>query len=200
MLPILLYTLTRSGVIDEVATQPDSPRSSTKPGAGAMPTSRSSLTILTLAGLATVYAHSGSISVIALGLSHAILQVLALHLIERARGAAHHLQNGDSVIYSANGLLAQPVKPIGSSENQWMSILRDVSAASALTASVAAVSLESLRFGGLGYYGLLGQVMGQHWVFGQGILSVIFAFGTVLVHVILFGALLLMVRSFLCSP
>lgn len=185
-------------MIDEPSSQPDSPRSPTKPGATTTTHgSKSSLAILTLAGIVTVYAHSGSISVVALGLSNAILQVLAFHLVERARGAAHHLQNGDSVIYSANGLLTQPVKPQGSSTAQWMSLLRDVSAAAALTTGLAAASLESRRFGGLGYYGILGQIMGQHWVFGQGALSVLFGIVTLLVHIVLFGALVLMVS--LCS-
>lgn len=195
LLPLLIFLSTSGGILEETNTQDEAPSSPVKDRhtpstSGSKPT----LLLLTVSGVVAVYAHLGSISAVALGLSYAVLQVLAFHLVERARAAAqHHVPNGGSVIYSASGLLTQPTKPPISSEEQWLSLIRDVSTAGALATGVAALTLESLRFGGLAYYGLLGQAMGDHWVFGQGVLSLVYALGTIIVHMAMYGALLLTV-------
>lgn len=137
--------------------------------------------------MAALYVSTGSISVSALGLSHAVLQVLAYQLIERAGGAG---EQGDDI----DGLLTQTT---ASASAQWLPVLRDVATAATAMTIIAAIFLESSHFGGLQYYGLLGQAMGDHWIFGQAILTVFYALGTVLVHMALFGALVLMVS---CTP
>lgn len=154
--------------------------------------------VLTISGLIAVYAHSGSITVIALGLSYAILEATAFRLVERAQGVAkHQLQNGESVIYSARGLLSQPSKSALPPQEQWVALARDVSAAASILTGFAALSLESLRFGGISYYGLIDQALGENWVAGQGFLSIPYALGIVLVHMVKSGSLLLMVRKWI---
>lgn len=199
LLPLLIFLSTSGGIFEETSPQDEAPASPVKDRhTSSTSGSKSTLLLLTVSGVVAVYAHLGSISAVALGLSYAVLQVLAFHLVERARAAAqHHVPNGGSVIYSASGLLTQPTKPPVSSEEQWLSLIRDVSTGGALTTGVAALTLESLRFGGLAYYGLLGQAMGDHWVFGQGVLSLVYALGTIIVHMAMYGALLLTV-SFAC--
>lgn len=202
MLPLLLYAFMKSGIFDESDTRPDSPGASpTKPThTSSSYGSRTDLIIATLCGLVAAYSHSGSISVVALGLSHAILEVFAFNLIERANGASQHqLQNGGSVIYSASGLLTQPAKPTESSKEPRVSMIRDVSAAGTLATATATMVLESRRFGGLAYNSFVGHAVGGEWMYGQGILSVVYGVGIVIVHMVMFGALLMMVsRAFAC--
>ncbi|KAF2159278.1 glycosyltransferase family 90 protein [Zasmidium cellare ATCC 36951] len=73
-------------------------------------------------------------------------------------------------------------------------MVRDVSVAGGIATSAAALVLESRRFGGLAYYGLVDQAMGAGWEFGQGILSIVYGGGIVIVHMVLFGALLMMIQ------
>lgn len=162
-------------------SRPTTAQSSHAPG--------SSIAVLTICGVAALHASTGSISVTALGLSHAVLQVVSFQLIERAGGAGQH---GDDV----DGLLSQIAT--SSDGDKWISVLRDVATAATATTVVAAIFLESSHFGGLQYYGLLGQAMGDHWIFGQAVLTVFYALGTVLVHMALFGALVFMVSRASC--
>ncbi|KXT11496.1 hypothetical protein AC579_2418 [Pseudocercospora musae] len=203
LLPALIYTLVRGAVLESHFPEPSSPTpaSPTKPSAVTVPyASRLTLFVFTTSALVAVYSHAGSVTAIALGLSYAVLEVLAYHLIARAHGASPPPgQRGGSVIYSANGLLAQPSGPSLSDEERCMSTLRHVSAAGALTTGLAALTLESVKFGGLAYYGLLGQAMGSHWVFGQSIVSVLYAIATVLMHIVMYGALILMVSCIFLS-
>ncbi|KAK4634189.1 Beta-1,2-xylosyltransferase 1 [Fulvia fulva] len=196
LIPLLIFLSTKAGILEHAQPASSSPPSSpTKPGsvrACHELVSKRTLAIITGSGLVAVYTHSGSISVIALGLSYAVVQALALHLVEGARYQSHDV---GGVIYSANGLLTQPVMPLASAANQWMSLLRDVSASAGATLGVAALTLENLRFGGLAYWGLMGKIMGDHWVFGQSIISVVHALGTVMIQVVMFAALLLMVND-----
>ncbi|KXT00272.1 hypothetical protein AC578_1213 [Pseudocercospora eumusae] len=198
LLPALIYTLVQSAVLESPATEPSSPTraSPTKPCAVTVPyASRLTLFVFTTSGLMAVYSHAGSVTAIALGFSYAVLEVLAYHLIARAHETSPSSgQRGGRVIYSANGLLAQPSGSSVSDEERWMSTLKHVSAAGALATGLAAVTLESLHFGGLAYYGLLGQAMGSHWVFGQSIVSVLYAIATVLMHIVMYGALILMIQ------
>lgn len=193
----------KSDIFTEPDRQPGSPIASPTKSTYASPAygSRTDLAVTTLAGLIAAYSHSGSISVVALGLSHAVLEVFAFNLIERANGAAQHqLHNGRSVIYSASGMLTQPVMPVDSSEEPWVAMIRDVSVAGAVSSAAATLVLESRRFGGLAYYGIVGQAMGAQWEVGQGILSVVYGVGIVFVHAVMFGALLLMVSQARHSP
>lgn len=165
--------------------------------------SKTNLLVLTLSGLVSVYAHAGSITVVALGLSYAVLEVLAFHLIERAQDISrHHNQNGGSVIYSASGMLTQSSAPSVPTEERWLSVLRDVSMAGAFTTTVAGITLEGLHFGGLINYGLIGHLLGDHWQSGQGVVAVVYALSTVLIHIVVFAATVFMVScgktSLLC--
>lgn len=149
------------------------------------------LAALTSCAVAATYTAQGSVSSNALGLSHAVLQVLASQLVERAGRFGGRDE-------SSSGLLSQD-----NDGEHWISVLRDVAAAATASTAIAAASLESSHFGGLQYYGLLGQAMGDNWIFGQGILLVLFALGTVLVHMAMFGSHLLMVSSMVicyCHP
>lgn len=194
----MLYAFVKSGIFNEPEQHPDSPVASPTKSTHASPAygSRTDLAVTTLAGLIAVYSHTGSISVVALGLSHAVLEVFAFNLIERAHGVAvYQSRNGGSVIYSASGLLTQPTKPNDSREEPWVAMIRDTSAAAAVAITVTAFVLESRRFGGLAYYGIVGQAMGAEWEFGQGILSIVYGGGIVIVHMVMFGALLMMVSQ-----
>lgn len=146
-------------------------------------------------GVAALYASAGSNTSIALGLSYAIVCALALFLVERAKLEAQRSQeSSSSVIYSANGLLAQPTRAEKGQASALTSVIRDVSAATALCTALAAVTMETLRFGGLAYPGVLGQVFGGQWAMWQSILGLLSGFGIVVVHVVMDGTLLLTVR------
>jgi len=211
LLPMIVFAIGWTGIFttttnDAAATMygaADSPTGSDKPSA--TPTtyalrSKTPLVILTASAVVAVYTSSGSNTVLALGLSYATLFAVALLLVERASSAA--TQNGGvggggggSVVYSANGFLVQPDKPSLSARDTTISVIRDVSAAAAVGTGVAALIMENFSFGGLAYWGLLGQAMGDHWVFRQAILSVAYGVGMVAVHMVAVGAMLVMVSG-----
>lgn len=147
---------------------------------------------MTLAGLVAISAHAGSITNIALGLSYAVAEVLAIIQTERAYTAQSNI-NGGSVIYSINGLSTQATHISASLEERQLSIIHDVSFAGAIAIGSAGIGLEGLSFGGLQYYGLIGQMLGENWESGQGILSIFYAVSTVLVQVVAFATLVIMV-------
>lgn len=201
----MVFAIERTGTLgsDGTATHGGSPTGSDKPRATA--TSNSSTTplvILSTSGVAAIYASSGSNTALSIGLSYAILTSLALVLVGRARAESQHgAQNGGStVIYSANGFLSQPDKPSLSASDITISVIRDVSAAAAVGTGVAALALESFSFGGLAYWGVLGQAMGDRWVLGQAVLNAVFGLGMVVVHLGMEGALLVMVSPPLPFP
>ncbi|KAK1087051.1 hypothetical protein LTR48_002966 [Friedmanniomyces endolithicus] len=75
-----------------------------------------------------------------------------------------------------------------------MATIRDTSAAAAVGTAMAALVLEKLSFGGLAYWGLIGQAMGDRWVLGQAILSVVYGLSMVTVHIIMLSSLLIMIQ------
>ena len=77
-------------------------------------------------------------------------------------------------------------------------MVRDVATAAALATGCAALTFESFRFGGLGYWGVISQLLGDHWKFWDGILGIVFAVGMMGIHVVI-DALLLVMVSFLLS-
>lgn len=176
--------------------EPSSPRSpnverGTRRGIGG---SKTALAIGLLSAAVALYATTGSIATIALGLCEALVLALAYILIERALvDARHSTANGGSVIYSANGLLSQPSKPAVSEEDAPLVVARDTSMAAAIASGCACLTLESMSFGGLAYWGLLGQAMGDNWVFGQWILTLLYGLVMVIVTMALYGTLLIMV-------
>ena len=157
--------------------------------------SKTALTILTLSALAAIFSSVGSNATIALGLSFAILQSIAFLLVERARIDAQYGRsaNGGTVIYSANGYLSQPSKPASSGADSLWLVIRDVAFAAALCTTIATLTLESLSFGGISHMGVIGTILGQKWLVGQGILSAVFGICMVGVHAVMDGTLLLMV-------
>ncbi|KAI7192183.1 hypothetical protein KC316_g19144, partial [Hortaea werneckii] len=133
------------------------------------------LVILSASAVAAVYTSSGTNTVLSLGLSYTLFAALALLLVERARvEIAHSAQRGpnDPLIYSANGFLAQSDegKPSLSSADATMTVIRDVATAAAVCTGVASLMSETWRFGGLAYSGVLGDAMGEQWIWGQAVL------------------------------
>ena len=198
LVPAFIYIFVRAGVFYETSGHlPESPASPDKPVASSSPQgSKSLLLILTLSGLAAIYLSSGAIFVVALGLCDAVALVWAYHLVGRASEALQdQSQNGGSVIYSANGLLTHPANPQDSGTPRWISLLRDVSVAAAVFTGWAALAFESKQFGELHYAGppRMRDDGVDPWSFGLSFGTIILSIGAVIVHVGLFGALLLMV-------
>ena len=199
--PFVIYTALQGSILGDSYGYTETPASPEKARPEPSSGSKTPLIILTTSALAAVYVSSGSNAAIALGLSHSILSVLGFVLVQRAYNEAQHQQSiASSVIHSPNGLLTQPTKPPSKAADASVATIRDVSAGAALATSVAALTLESWTFGGLVYWGLLGQAMGEKWVFGQGVLTLVYALGMIVVNMAMDGALLLMVSlAFLCA-
>lgn len=178
----------------ETPSPPASPdKSRSHPSSTSASSSTTILLVLSTSAVAAIFAASGSNATIALGLSYTILTSLAFILIDRARNEARNANTTGSVIYSANGFLSQPSAPNVSAADAKIAVIRDVAAASALATGVAAVSLESFTFGGLGYWGLFGRILGDNWVFWDGILGVVYAVTMVATHMGAYAALILLV-------
>lgn len=181
---------------------PDKMRTSSLTQAAVTSGSKTTLTILTCAAVVAIFAPVGSHATIALGLSYTIHTAFAFLLVGKARTEAQsgRLNGGGSVIYSANGLLSQPLKPATSPAESQMAVIRAVSATAALATGIAAFTLESFTFGGLAYWGIIGQAMGDYWVFGQGIVTVVVGVGVVGLHAVVDWVLLIMVSFVLFFP
>ena len=196
LLPLTIYLFlhTFDFFQHEPETPPASPDKSRAQTSASATGSKTSLTILTLAAVTASFAASGSNATIALGLSYAIVTALAFLLIERAyREALHGRQNGGSIIYSANGLLSQPQGNAGFGPEATTSVLRDVALAAALATGVAALSMESLRPGGIEYWPMAKKIMGDEWLLMNGGWRLLYGACLIPVHTIMEPALLLMV-------
>ncbi|KAI6908090.1 glycosyltransferase family 90 protein [Hortaea werneckii] len=163
------------------------------------------LVILSASAVAAVYTSSGTNTVLSLGLSYTLFAALALLLVERARvEIAHSAQRGpnDPLIYSANGFLAQSDegKPSLSSADATMTVIRDVATAAAVCTGVASLMSETWRFGGLAYSGVLGDAMGEQWIWGQAVLRLVIGVGMEGVHAVMYGGLLMMLQRPLRMP
>lgn len=170
------------------ANPPEAPGAHEKPAAAPASASRTSLPLLTACAFVAAYVSLGSNAPIALGLSYAVLAAAGYLLIERAKSAA---QNPGSVIYSANGFLAQP-SPDQAQDDAGVSLIRDVSFAGALATGFAAMSLESWTFGALPT-----QAFEDQWNLGQSFLSrAVYGLLMVSVHMVVYSASLLMVGPF----
>ncbi|TKA81017.1 hypothetical protein B0A55_02479, partial [Friedmanniomyces simplex] len=196
-MPLILFAIAQTSIFsNDSARGADSPTGSDKPQPTPIYGSSTPLLILTTSAVAATYVSSGSNAVLSIGLSYAVLSAVALRLVQSAKSEAHHpTLNGGGVIYSANGFLAQPDKLDGSKHDLTLVVIRDVSTAAAIGTALAAVTLESFSFGGLAYWGLIGQAMGERWVLGQAILSVVYGFGMVAVHITMLGSLLVMIQT-----
>ncbi|KAI6830884.1 glycosyltransferase family 90 protein [Hortaea werneckii] len=189
----------------------ESPTGSDKPGNAASTGSlgrnraKTPLVILSASAVAAVYTSSGTNTVLSLGLSYTLLAALALLLVERARvEIAHSAQRGsnDPLIYSANGFLAQSdeSKPPLSSGDAAMTIIRDVATSAAACTGIASLMSETWRFGGLAYSGVLGDAMGEQWIWGQAVVRLVIGIGMVGVHAVMYGGLLMMLQRPLRMP
>jgi hypothetical protein len=148
--------------------------------------------VLTATALAAAFASYGSNTAIALGLSHALVSGTGILLVEQARWLAQNSRS--SVIYSANGFLAQPEDTQGSgSGNSSPDVVRDVCAAAGIATLLASVTLESWHFGGLVYNAYAGHSVGGNWVSRSGYVGFAVSIAVLLAHMLMYYSLLLMV-------
>lgn len=155
LIPLIVYLFIQINLIQDGArSSPDSPTASSEKQTSNLPRpgAKTALVILSSSALVATSTAMGSNSVLILGLSNAILQALAFGLIENARfEALHGRPSGESIIYSASGLLTTPSKPNINKGNANMVVVRDVAVAAMLTTAVVAFSLETIWSGGLSY-------------------------------------------------
>jgi hypothetical protein len=158
-----------------------------------------SLAIITLAGLIVLGSSSTfefSLSSVALGLSYAAVQVLALCLVERARRDTQQKIRAESRRrVSATGLPILSEGSLLSNQDPWQLVLQDVSLAAAAVTLFATVMFESLQFGGLVCFGLIDQIIGEHWMEGQVVVASILGAIMVLVHCVMNASLVLTVSA-----
>ncbi|KAK4541698.1 hypothetical protein LTR36_007407 [Oleoguttula mirabilis] len=195
-LPLVVYAIGHTSIVppSDASNHADSSTGSDKQRVTPTYKSTTPLYILSASAVVAIYASSSSNTVISLGLSYAVMFALALLLVERARAEARQTQTGGSVIYSANGFLAQPDKAALSAEDTTIAVIRDVSAAAAIGTGIAALILESASFGGLVYYGSSERAMGTSWVYGPAVWTAVYGLGMVIVHVAMSGSLLIMIQ------
>ncbi|KAI7602025.1 hypothetical protein KC319_g17145, partial [Hortaea werneckii] len=181
----------------------ESPTGSDKPGnavsAGSLGRNgaKTPLVILSASAVAAVYTSSGTNTVLSLGLSYTLLAALALLLVERARvEVSAQRGSNEPIIYSANGFLAQSdeATPSLSSADATIAVIRDVATAAAVCTGIASLMSETWRFGGLAYSGVLGDAMGEQWIWGQAVLRLVIGVGMVGVHAVMYGGLLMMAQ------
>jgi hypothetical protein len=163
-----------------------------KPAAVPISGSKTSLAILTVTALTAAHASTGSNATLALGLSYALVSATGILLVQHAVSLAQSSRsNGNSVIYSANGFLAQPEETEReSSGNNSSDILRDVCAAAGLVMLVASIAIESWRFGGV--YQEKRSVIGN-WDTHNDYLGFAATIAILLMHMLMYHCLLLMV-------
>jgi hypothetical protein len=148
--------------------------------------------MLTGTALAAVFAPYGSNTAIALGLSYALVSGTGILLVEHARWLAQNSRS--SVIYSANGFLAQPEDTQANGSNNGTSdVVRDVCAAAGVATLLASVALESWHFGGLVYNAYAGHSLSGNWVSRHGYVGFGVSIAVLLAHMLTYYSLLLMV-------
>lgn len=202
LLPLMVYFFLRNEIPGGMEEHSSglSPASSDKARAAAAPSSASTtaLVVLTSSAVMAIFTPTGSQATLALGLSCTVLTAFAILIVGKitAETQTELLNGGASVTHASSGLSSQPLKAagLGIRPELW---IKDVSAAAALTTGLATLALENFTFGGLAYWGIIGQVMGDSWVFGQSIVGCIYGVGIVGVHCVMYWALLMMVSSFI---
>ena len=197
MLPAFVFASVRAGVFSEpLAHHAEASSSLDKPLSSSVQGSTTLLLILTTSGLAAIYFPLGSVSVLALGLCNAVALVWAFQLFSRAQEVAQdEHQHGGGVIYSANGLLTQPVTPQDASTPRWVLIWGDVAVAAGVSMGVAALAWEGVHFGQLHYDGPPHErdPALPPWFYGVSFANILLALASVITHMGMFSALLLMV-------
>lgn len=175
-----------------------SPASSDKARAAAAPSSASTtaLIVLTSSAVMAIFTPTGSQATLALGLSCTVLTAFAMLIIGKGTADPQTalLNGGTSASHPSSGGPSQPLKH-GSFGTRPELLMKDVSLAAAFTTGIATLALENFTFGGLAYWGILGQAMGEKWVIGQSIVGCIYGIGIVGVHSVMYWTLLIMVSS-----
>ncbi|KAK3110672.1 hypothetical protein LTR53_014799, partial [Teratosphaeriaceae sp. CCFEE 6253] len=192
LLPLTLFAIGKTDVFTKDTAQgADSPTGSDKLQGYEANTPSTPLFILTASAIAAVHVSSGSNAALSIGLSHAVFTALALRLIESARAEAARPTANGSVMYSANGFLAQPDKPTKSDHDLALIVLRDVAAAALVGTAVAAVALEAFSFDrGLTYKSATGEAL-----VGQAVTKALYALVMVMIQItmlIMLASLVLM--------
>jgi hypothetical protein len=149
--------------------------------------------ILAATALTAAFTSTGSNATVALGLSYALVSAAGALLVQRATWLAQSSRrNGNSVIYSANGFLAQPEDAEQSggsgSSNSSSDVVRDVCAAAGLATLVASVTLESWHIGGLLHRAPVGN-----WVARSSYVGFAATLAILAVHMLMYWSFLLMV-------
>lgn len=148
--------------------------------------------MLAATALAAASASYGSNTAIALGLSYALVSGTGILLVDNARWLAQNSRS--SVIYSANGFLAQPEdSQSNDSGNSTSGVVRDVCAAAGVATLLASITLESWHFGGLVYNAYAGHSISGNWVSRHGYLGFAVTIAVLLAHMLMYCSLLLMV-------
>lgn len=148
--------------------------------------------MLMATALAAAFASYGSNTAIALGLSYALVSGTGMLFVEQARWLAQNSRS--SVIYSANGFLAQPEDAQSSDGGDSTSgVVRDVCAAAGIATLLASVTLESWHFGGLVYNAYAGHSISGNWASRHGYLGFAISIAVLLAHMLMYYSLLLMV-------
>jgi hypothetical protein len=192
LLPVVVYAvagsispLSESGLSDHSNAQD-------KPSAVSATGSKTSLVMFTATALAAAFASYGSNTAIALGLSYALVSGTGILLVERARWLAQNSRS--SVIYSANGFLAQPEDAQGSGGgNSSSDVVRDVCAAGGVATLLASIALESWHFGGVVYNAYAGHSISGNWLSRHGYVGFAVSIAVLLAHMLMYYSLLLMV-------
>lgn len=169
---------------------PDTNKQAPIPVAG----SKTSLAILTATALTALFATAGSNTNIALGLSYALAGATGILFVQRAKWLSQSSRsNGNSVIYSANGFLAQPEDTERTTSTSTSDVVRHVCGAAGLATLVASIALESWHFGGLVYHGHAGRSMSGNWASRHGYIGFVVTIAVLIVHMLMYYSLLAMV-------
>lgn len=174
-----------------------------KPAAVPVAGSKTSLVILTATALTAAFASAGSNATVALGLSYALVSAAGILLVQRAQWLAQNSRsNGNSVIYSANGFLAQPDDAERSSGDSSSDVVRDVCAAAGLATLVASVTLESWHIGSLlHHHEWAGRSVVGNWAASNSYVGFAASIAILAAHMLMYQSLLLMVSPcYCCRP
>ncbi|WPG98452.1 glycosyltransferase family 90 protein [Acrodontium crateriforme] len=189
LFPLIICAINDTGILNNELT-------GGKPGSNAQFAVTRTLFILTGSAIAATYVSSIYTGVIAIGLSYAVSTAFALSLIQRAfTDSLHHGKHGETVIYSTNGLLAQPETLTNNvPTNSFLAVIRDVSTAATLCTGLATLVLEGFGFGSVAYWEIRRQWFGEQWVLKHMTLSLGLGVVMIAVHVFMNGLLLLMIH------
>ncbi|GAB7358190.1 hypothetical protein MBLNU230_g0343t1 [Neophaeotheca triangularis] len=197
LIPLLIFAIKDGGLLSDVDSgHLDVPAASPEKESPPLhSTSKSPMVLLSASAIAAVYSTSGSNMTVALGLSYAFASALAFLLIASIKTVAQsQRQTGSSVIYSANGFLAQPADGQQPLESIKLVVARDVSFAAALATGLAAITMESFDVGNAGVRAVTGRETDGERELRDVVIGLIFGVGIVLTHMVASSALLVLLQ------